>query len=365
MRVLQVTPLLFGDEGAVGGGERYALELARALAECTPTTFVGFGSQPRAYKDGRLAVRVYRPWWQLGSKRLSPIAPQILREIAAADVVHCHQVHTAVADVCVLAGRLLRKPVFLTDHAGGDRNFGRWLRTAERATGLLLVSHHNAREFTLDGPGRHYGQVRVIYGGADTHRFRPGSEQRRRAVLYAGRLLPYKGVHLLLEGVRPDTEVRIVGRPYHEQYVAYLRELARGRPVEFRTNAREQQLIEEYCAASVLAAPSVEKDLYGKVYPKSEILGLVLLEAMACGTPVVCSKIGGMSELVRDGETGFLVPPADARALGERVEYLLDHPEQARQMGQAARRHVLASFAWEHVAHACLEAYRSAVGPRT
>ena len=101
----------------------------------------------------------------------------------------------------------------------------------------------------------------------------------------------------------------------------------------------------------------MEVDLYGKHYPKSEILGLVLLEAMACGTPVVCSAIGGMPELVIDGETGMLVPPGDSAALGEQVERILDDPALAARLGQQARARVLAHFTWDRVARVCLDAY--------
>ena len=83
-----------------------------------------------------------------------------IRIIARADVVHCHQLHTFLADQCVLLGRVLRKPVFLTDHAGGDRHFNRRLRTVEGAAGLLLVSDFNARGFKA-----HAHKIRIILGG--------------------------------------------------------------------------------------------------------------------------------------------------------------------------------------------------------
>jgi glycosyltransferase involved in cell wall biosynthesis len=282
------------------------------------------------------------------------VAPGLLREIAWADVIHCHQLHTFLADQCVLFGRLLGKRVFLTDHAGGDRHFNHRLRTLERATGLLVVSHFNARVFA-----RFAAKTRVIHGGADPERFAPGAVERRRAALYAGRLIPYKSVHLLIEGVRAETEVRLAGEPYHPAYFAYLQQLAAGRNVHFLGPVLGDALIEEYCRAGVSVLPSNDVDCYGKRYPKSEILGLVLLEAMACETPVVCSRLGGMPELVADGETGLLVPPGDSAALGEAVEALLDDPVRARRLGQAGRERVLEQFTWRAVAERCLAAYES------
>ena len=351
-RVLHVSPAPFGPGGVVGGGERYPLELARAMADLVDTRLATFG-RPRTERIGRLDLRVYRPWTYVGAKGLGPVAPALLREIARADVVHCHQLHTFVADQCVLYGRLLRKPVFLTDHAGGDRNFSRPLRTLERATGLLLVSQHNAREFARFGQ-----KIVVIHGGVDPERFKPRGTTRRRSVLYAGRLIPYKGLHHLIEGVRPATEVRLAGEAYHQDYARYLRQVAAGKNVHFLGPLLGDDLVEEYGAAGVSVLPSVETDIYGKRYPKSEILGLALLEAMACETPVVCTRIGGMPELVVDGETGLIVPPADSRALGEAVESVLDDPARARRLGARAREHVVERFTWRAVAERCLAAYR-------
>jgi glycosyltransferase involved in cell wall biosynthesis len=358
MRVLHVTPQLFGPDGVVGGGERYPLELARAMAGLTETRLVAFGP-PRTLRAGGLPVQVFRAARYLGAKGLSPVAPALLPEIARADVVHCHQINTFLADQCVFLARLLGKPVFLTDHAGGDRHFNRRLRTVERATGLLLVSHFNAR-----GYARFAGKTTVIHGGVDPQRFAPLPEGRARAALYVGRLVPYKGVHFLIQGVGPQTEVRLAGVPYHEAYLRHLQAVARGRPVRFLGPVLGDDLRREMCRAGALVLPSVEVDVYGKRYPKSEILGLVLLEAMACQTPVVCSHIGGMPELVVDGVTGHLVPPGDEAALGAAVEGLLDDPAAARRLGQAGRQHVLAHFTWRLVAERCLGAY-AAVRPQT
>jgi glycosyltransferase involved in cell wall biosynthesis len=164
---------------------------------------------------------------------------------------------------------------------------------------------------------------------------------------------------VLIQGVRPETEVHLAGEPYHAEYFAYLREVAEGRNVHFLGSALGDALIDEYCRAGVSVLPSNDVDLYGKRYPKSEILGLVLLEAMACETPVVCSRLGGMPELVADGVTGVLVPPGDAAALGEAVEGLLDDSTRARRLGAAGRQRVLDLFTWRAVAERCLESYET------
>jgi glycosyltransferase involved in cell wall biosynthesis len=89
----------------------------------------------------------------------------------------------------------------------------------------------------------------------------------------------------------------------------------------------------------------------------TELLGLSVLEAMASGTPVVASRTGGLPEVVRDGETGFLVPPGDVSALHDRLDQLLRDQALARRMGRAARDLVLDRFTWRATAARCLDAY--------
>jgi glycosyltransferase involved in cell wall biosynthesis len=89
----------------------------------------------------------------------------------------------------------------------------------------------------------------------------------------------------------------------------------------------------------------------------TELLGLAVLEAMASATPVVASRTGGVPEIVRDGETGFLVPPGDVGALRDRIEELLRDPALARRLGRQAREVVLDRFTWERTAERCLAAY--------
>ena len=98
-------------------------------------------------------------------------------------------------------------------------------------------------------------------------------------------------------------------------------------------------------------------DRYGVEDRVPELLGLVLLEAMACGAPAICTNVASMPEVVVDGVTGFIVPPNDVEALRERLVWIRDHPERAREMGIAGRQRVLNGFTWRAVAERCLAAY--------
>jgi glycosyltransferase involved in cell wall biosynthesis len=106
----------------------------------------------------------------------------------------------------------------------------------------------------------------------------------------------------------------------------------------------------------------VEHTCYGRKVQISELLGLSVLEAMASGLPVVASRLGGVPEIVVDGETGFLVDPGDVDELHDRLALLLGDPVLAADMGRRAREVVLGQFTWEHCAARCLAAYRQLIG---
>jgi glycosyltransferase involved in cell wall biosynthesis len=103
--------------------------------------------------------------------------------------------------------------------------------------------------------------------------------------------------------------------------------------------------------------PSVYRTIHGDETSVPELLGQTLLEGMACGLPAICTAVASLPEVVEDGVSGFVVPPNDPAALGERLCWLRDHPEAAAAMGVAARRRVLERFTWPMVVRRCLAVY--------
>jgi glycosyltransferase involved in cell wall biosynthesis len=357
MRVMHVAPTAFGVDGLFGGGERYPLELARALAGEVDCELVTFGPRARVVREpGGLVVRVLRPWLRWRGHPAHPLAPGLPALLAGADVVHAHHLRSAPSRIAALACRAADRRLAVTDHGlGGGGWAGLLPRMVDR---FLVVSRFSAG--TLNAPE---GRTTVVYGGVDPSRYRPDPGVTRAGVLFVGRLTPHKGIDRLLRALPERAALTVVGtaghdpRPPESGYPALLASLAAGREVRLLTGVSDQELPRLYRRAAVLVLPSVHETCYGRRVAISELLGLAVLEAMASGTPVVCSRVGGLPEIVRDAETGFLVEPGDVGALRDRVALLLADRALARRLGDNARQHVLERFTWAHCAHRCLAAY--------
>lgn len=177
--------------------------------------------------------------------------------------------------------------------------------------------------------------------------------RRGRVVLCVARMYPRKRVADLLQAAVllrrgiPEARVRIVGKgPEWESVVRAHGELGLGETVALLGDVSREQLADEYVNADLFCLPSVQ-----------EGFGIVFLEAMAAGLPVVACRAAAIPEVVEDGVTGVLVPPRDPRALAEAMRDLLASAERRRALGEAGRRAV-AQFVPERVAGRLLEAVR-------
>lgn len=208
---------------------------------------------------------------------------------------------------------------------------------------------------------RHYGvdpeKATVIPCGVDLGRFHAGDSEAartdlglggKRVILFAGRLEALKGIDILLRacGQLPndlDFELVIVGGDQHASKRRHSLEREAERlgiadRVRFDGSVTQDRLVDYYRAADVCVVPSFY-----------ESFGLVALEAMACGTPVVASRVGGLTGTVRDGETGYLVSWHCPEPFAERIETLLRNEDLRARLGTRAAE-VAAGFRWEVVA---------------
>jgi glycosyltransferase involved in cell wall biosynthesis len=357
-RVLHIVPQLFGrGNGVLGGAERYALELARHMAEVVSTSLVSFCEDEERHETmGQLQIHVInKPWW-VRRQRSNPMSLRLLGDLWNADIVHCHQQHILASSFAAAACRLSGRRVFVSDLGGGGWDVSAYISTDRWYHGHLhiseysrIVSSHALR------PWAH-----VILGGVDTEKFSPcPSVPRERRVVFAGRLMPHKGINDLIQALPPGLELELIGQPYDQRYVADLKQMAEGKQVAFRHDCGDEELRAAYRSALCVVLPSVYRTMYGEESKVPELLGQTLLEGMACGAPAICTNVASMPEVVVDGVTGFVVPPNDPVALGQKLTWLAEHPVEARAMGEAARARVLEMFTWPAVVRRCLEIYRA------
>ena len=354
-RVVHIVPALFDlNDGVVGGAERYALELARHMAQATPTTLLTFGEKERRETLGQLKIHVLGNPWYVRGQRTNPFSLRMLHEMKNADTVHCHQQHKVASSVAAIACRLTNRPVVVTSHGGGG-----WDISAFISTDCWFKAHLHVSEYSR----RIFGQAKnnwasVILGGVDTKKFAPDqSVKADGSILFVGRLLPHKGVDDLIRAVTPVMRLKIIGRAEHPDYFEVLKGLAREKQVEFVLDCDDEELVMAYRRSMCIVLPSVYKTIYGEETRVPELLGQTLLEGMACGLPAICTDVASMPEIVTDGATGFIVPPNDPEALREKLIWLTNNPTQAHAMGEAARRRVVENFTWPMVVQRCLRIY--------
>ncbi|MGI8826425.1 MAG: glycosyltransferase family 4 protein [Chloroflexota bacterium] len=357
MRVIHLSPTPFGSAGLFGGGERYPLELARALASHVECELVTFGPRPYQKREpAGLQIRCLRSIACIGGHPAHPVAPRLPAALAGAGIVHTHQMRSTPSRIAALASLPSRGRLVVTDHGLQGNCWGGILpRLFDQ---FLPVSAYSARE--LKAPPE---RTRVIYGGADPERFRPDASVTRRGVLFVGRITPHKGVDRLISALPVGAHLDIAGssghdpRPPERDYPLLLRQMSADRDVAFLGAVPDEHLPALLRRVAVLVLPSVHHTCYGRSIRVSELLGLVVLEAMASGTPVICSNLGGLPEIVQDGVTGYLVEPGNVEELHERLAALLGDTGLAFRMGKNARELVIERFTWKACAQRCLQAY--------
>ncbi len=236
-------------------------------------------------------------------------------------------------------------------------------RSIQLADSLMACSA-NVADFTAGFYGLPRESIDVVHCGVDAEVFRPSDEDTpasaQPTVLFVGNIAANKGVETVFEAVLrlrskyPGIRLQLLGKSDdgQEEELRTKACAAGGGPnVEFHGFVDRLRLADFYRHADVLCLPS-----------QHESLGIVYLEAMACGRPVVATTAGGAPEAVIDGETGILVPPLDAGAAMTALDLIFADASLRRRMGEAGRRRVENYFAMDKYILRVLAAYRKAIG---
>lgn len=245
---------------------------------------------------------------------------------------------------------------------------------------VVIATSTEERDQIVNQYGVRGDNIRVVPCGVDTTLFTPGDRRRERErlkaegksiVLFVGRFESNKGLHVLIDSLRllrernpglvERVELWVIGgsrNPHMEKEVRYRNEIQKriaeaglSDRVKFWGPASHDRLVRYYRAADVTVIPSYY-----------ESFGLVAIEAMAAGCPVIASAVGGLKCNVRHGETGFLVPPRDTRSLATALETMLSNCPLREEMSGKATRFAASRFQWVTIATRIAEIYAEVSG---
>ncbi|MDD5674814.1 MAG: glycogen synthase [Chitinivibrionales bacterium] len=384
-----------------GGAGVHVEYLTKELAAKVPVTVHCFGDQKK--RGGRLSVQGFKPAFNapLADTRFKKALDALDRNLAMAadlrdiDIVHCHTWYSHFAGL--LARQLYGVPLVLTSHSlepsrpwkqeqlGTAYRVSAWIeRTAyQQADGVIAVSAEMKKDI-MGAYGVAAERIAVIHNGIDLGQFkrvhttavcrRFGIDPNKPLVLFVGRITRQKGLIYLINAIdKIRSQAQIVlcaGEPDTSQIAAetegaVARMQRRGaRIIWIKEMLSPSAKIELYSHATVFVCPSIY-----------EPFGITNLEAMACGTPVVASNVGGIVEVVGHNSCGFLVPlkphsrrdctPADSAgysaALADKINVLLDNPARQKKFAIAARKRVERYFGWPRIAAQTIGFYRTVI----
>jgi glycosyltransferase involved in cell wall biosynthesis len=311
-----------------------------------------------------LAVRLARAGVPVERLRMrAAVDPILLGQLVRSlrrdrpDIVHTHLVH---ADFHGLpAGRLARVPVLVsTKHGFNPFRGGRTFAAADRGVARLADVHiaisAGLARYLAEREGFDETGFEVVHYGIEAAPPAPPPPSEPRLVV-VGRLIPIKGHAVLLEAFARAREkvaglsLSVAGEgPLDQELRATARRLELGDAVSFLGRVSP-------------VAPALEEAAIVVVPSLGEGFGMVALEAMERGRAVIASDVGGLPEIVEEGTTGLLVPPADPVALAQAIAELAADPARAAELGSAGRRRALAAFSQDRCTDRIEELYRTAL----
>jgi glycosyltransferase involved in cell wall biosynthesis len=362
MKILYVLPLFCNRDQitnfqTLGGGERYPFELARFLASNNKTDHVQillFGEKESNFTIDGVTISVIKGFkpFELVNQNFSPFPSSLsfFKNISRADIIHGYHIKSDTITLSSLTAKLYNKPIVLTDFGGGGRlNISKIIGFESLAKAVLCISD-------FDSTFWHVKNKPTIYGGVDLEKYQY-TKDKKQYVLYAGRILPHKGIDLLIQAIPKDYKLIIAGRVFNKVYLEHLKKIAGNKNITFIENPNDKELVNLYQYASCFVLPSTHTDYTGKKYKKTELFGLVAIEAMASGTPIIVSSAASLPELVKTGYNGFIFQDGDVNDLRQKLTQIITDKKLILSMGKNARKLAEEKYSWKNVAKKVREIY--------
>lgn len=381
MKVLQVAPGYIDFPSWIGGAvEKHIMQISEELKQLGVDVIIAARQSkqkrsgiiylpPPAGDQGILNKIVHSAFYSINLRRLL--------SIEKFDIIH---IHGGIAGL--FQSHLLPKEakIVLTVHnlqLFSTNPFMRGLASfmefssCKRVDAVIAVSKHMKRLLSARLKDVH---VEYIPNGVDIkNQFVNRAEiktelgfNESKVVLFVGRIIPEKGVHILVKAIKeletkygmnnfklimvgpPGPSFLSSSSPYFRNIMRLIKDLNLTSSVKYMGVVGDSHLKKLYASADLFVFPSIY-----------EAMSLVVLEAMAAGTPIVASRTGGVPDVVKDGKTGILVRPGDYQALAEAIYRVLTNPRLSKSLSINALKFVQSNLSWSKVAERILALYKS------
>lgn len=374
MKIVQLTPYFYPH---LGGVESHVLELSKQLIkkghEVLVVTTKLEGTKKRSVVEG-VPVKRVEP---LTIKFSTPIIPDLSKSLMKEDfdILHSHSPPPMMSFFGLRSAKKKDVPFVLTYHCDLEIPyiFGPFIVSLyKRTMGTYTVSQADKIITTTSTYGATSRVVwqedaDIIPNAVDTHRFNPnndgewvreklGLDEHEKLVMYVGRIVYHKGLEYFVRSAKhlgPNVKHLLVGTgDFRPELERIIEEEDIEDKVLFAGRVPNEDLPDYYDAADVFVLPSVSR---------LEAFGIVALEAMASGTPVIVSDIPGVREVIVEGKHGLLSEPMNPEDLAEKIRTILTNPQLAEKMGKNGRKRVVKNFTWEKVADDIMDVYESLI----
>lgn len=281
------------------------------------------------------------------------------------DIIHAHHAFTPTPLLTLHVADKIGIPKILTNHSIAGNSTTSILTLMSRK-GLMFLKYFISKADRIISVSKCAAtfienlldndiESIVIPNGVNIERFHPSkNEANEPTVLFVGRLVHRKGAHILVKAFSnvvkeiPEAKLIIVGEGYMKPLLQIrAKQLKLEENIQFLGRISEEELLKTYQKSRIVVIPSLYRESFG----------IVALEAMATGKPIIATKVGGLPEIIRDEENGFLIPPGNHRILAEKIILLLSDEKLARRMGLIGRKIAVEKYSWNVIAERIINVY--------
>jgi glycosyltransferase involved in cell wall biosynthesis len=368
LKILRVVSDLY--PSVVGGIGLHAHEMSRDQTKLGHNVTVYTASKdPGLDFTSLYNYNVYRfkPTIKLFGNSIVPLMLfDLLSSMNNYDVIHAHSHLCFSTNLCSVLKKTSSSPLVITTHGGlNSQTAPAWFQNIYNATGAKLtfgaadkiICYTDTERREMIDFGIELNKLEVIHNGIDTDLFVPAeySSFDKKCLLWIGRYVPGKGVEYLIEAfsilrsIHPDATLIMVGRgPQKQDIIKKIHNLKLQNNIVLKDFVPNSEIVHLYHNSSVLVLPSL-----GEGVPR------VILEAMSCGIPVVCTKLPQIADIV-DG-CGYTVPLRDPQAMAEKLEEVLSNPSLAQKFGKLGRRKVVSNYSWKDTVQKTVQLYEELI----